>query len=131
LIEWIILPVVLAVHDAQLAEHGGLPGLRDKGLLESAIGHPPQLSGFSLHTTDIATLAASYAFRLARNHAFVDGNKRTSAVVSRTFLRLNGHDFTGAARDQATRVMIWIKIAEGTVSEFELASWFRANIAKL
>src|SRR3972149_5005087 len=84
--------VVEAIHRRQLAEHGGLDGIRDLGLLASALARPKNLFAYGSAKADIAALAASYAFGIARNHAFVDGNNRTAYVVCRTFLKLNGHD---------------------------------------
>ena len=86
--EWICLKAVFAIHDEQIAEHGGLMGIKDQGLPESAITRAQNPYAYS--HLDIAALAASYAYGIARNHAFVDGNKRTSRVVTRTLLMLNG-----------------------------------------
>ena len=121
--EWVELVVVLAIHDRQIAEHGGLDGLRDEGLLKSALAH---LLANADPKPDFAALAAAYAFGIAKNRAFLDGNKRTSNVVSLTFLRLNG--FTVNA-DQAEQVRIWSRLADGTLSEAELADWFRSRLA--
>ena len=124
--EWVQEAVVLAIHDQQIAEHGGLSGVRDLPLLQSVLARPKNLEAYG--TPDIAGLAAAYAFGIAKNHAFVDGNKRTSSVVTGTFLLLNGHDFTA---DEATRLSIWLTVGDGTTSEDELATWIRANIKKL
>jgi death on curing protein len=126
--DWVAKAVVLAIHDQQIAEHGGLSGLRDDTLLESALARPAQLEAYGSPIPDIAALAAALAFGLARNHAFLDGNKRTSSVVAGTFLILNGYDLTA---DEASRLQIWVGVGEGTVSEEELAKWLRANITKL
>ncbi|MDQ4060013.1 MAG: type II toxin-antitoxin system death-on-curing family toxin [Pseudomonadota bacterium] len=125
-VTWVATAVVLAIHDAQIAEHGGSPGLRDQGLLESALARPQNLAAYG--QPDLAALAAAYAFGIARNHPFVDGNKRVSAVVSRLFLRLNGHDI---AADQATRLQVWLGLAAGRISEEDLAGWFREHIRAL
>ncbi len=125
-VTWVAPAVVLAIHDAQLAEHGGAPGLRDPGLLESALARPRNLAAYG--QPDLAALAAAYAFGIARNHPFVDGNKRVSAVVSRLFLRLNGHDI---AADEATRLQVWLRLAAGQISEEALAGWFREHIRAL
>ncbi len=124
---WIAEDVVLAIHDEQLAEHGGLPGLRDRSLLLSALARPQHLATYG--NPDIADLAASYAIGVARNHAFIDGNKRTALVVAAgVFLPLNGYTLT-ASDGETVRVML--SVADGTMSEEELASWFRANIRQL
>ena len=124
--EWVTPAVVLAIHDQQIAEHGGLSGVRDLSLLESAFARPENLAGHG--TPDIADLAAAYAFGIARNHAFLDGNKRTLSVVTGTFLLLNGYDFTA---DEAARLPIWVALGEGKMTENELAEWVRANIKEL
>jgi death-on-curing protein len=123
--DWVIKAVVLAIHDEQLAEHGGLSGTRDIGLLESALARPQNLAAYG--NPDIAALAAAYAFGIAKNHAFVDGNKRTSSVVTSTFLALNGYDIIA---DDLTRLDVWIKLGEGKMTEEELVIWLRSNIAK-
>ena len=125
--DWITQAVVLAIHDQQIAEHGGLSGVRDFGLLESALARPQHLAAYGDPAPDIAALAAAYAFGIARNQAFLDGNKRTSAVVTGTFLILNGYDVTA---DEATRLQIWLSLGDGTMSEQQLAEWLRANINK-
>jgi death on curing protein len=95
--EWVAPAVALAVHDEQIAEHGGAPGVRDLGLLQSALHRPQNLEAHG--NPDIADLAAAYAFGIARNHPFVDGNKRSSAVIARTFLRLNGFEINASQAD--------------------------------
>jgi death-on-curing protein len=120
--EWVAHSVVLAIHDEQLAEHGGSPGLRDAGLLESALARPQNFAAYG--DPDVAALAASCAFGIAKNHPFVDGNKRTSYVISRLFLRLNGYDVTAS---EAERLRVWLALASGETSEEELAAWFRTN----
>ena len=125
--DWVAKAVVLAIHDEQLAEHGGHPGIRDINLLESALAHPQHLQTYGDPPPDIAALAAAYAFGIARNHAFVDGNKRTSYVVTRTFLVLNGYDVTA---DEVTRLEIWTRLGDGSMNEQDLSEWLRSNIAK-
>jgi death-on-curing protein len=122
---WVAKPVVLALHEAQLSEHGGLSGLRDEGLLESALAKPRNLHAFG--EPDLAALAASYAFGLAKNHPFADGNKRASYIVTRTFLLLNGADFDAGKEE---RVTTWLALAAGTLSEDALATWLRARLRK-
>jgi death on curing protein len=124
--EWVAPAVALAVHDEQIAEHGGAPGVRDLGLLQSALHRPQNLEAHG--NPDIADLAAAYAFGIARNHPFVDGNKRSSAVIARTFLRLNGFEINAS---QAERLEIWSALGAGLLSEEALASWLRERIAKL
>ena len=116
------LPVVLAIHDEQLAEHGGATGLRDLSLLESALARPRNL--YAYKSASLAALAASYAYGIAMNHPFLDGNKRTSFVVSELFLALNGVELT--VEDNAV-VITWLKLARGHISEAELAAWMAAN----
>jgi death-on-curing protein len=121
--EWVSKAVVLALHEEQLAEHGGSPGLRDEGLLESALGKPQNLLSYG--QPDLADLAAAYAVGLAKNHAFVDGNKRVSNVVTLTFLLLNGSDLK---TDDTEQVRVWLAIADGTMSEERVASWIREHM---
>jgi death-on-curing protein len=115
--------VALAAHAEQLAEHGGGEGVRDAGLLESAMARPRNLADYG--DPDAAALAAAYAFGIARNHPFVDGNKRTAAVVSETFLVLNGHALEAS---DAELVVAMLALAAGELSEDELADWFRAHL---
>jgi death-on-curing protein len=122
---WVALSAVLAIHEEQLAEHGGLDRIRDRGLLESALHRPRDLQSYE--QPDLADLAAAYAFRIARNHPFLDGNKRTSAVVTRLFLRLNGHDLDAT---QAARLAIWLALGAGETTEQALADWMRSRLVK-
>ena len=115
--------MALAAHAEQLAEHGGGPGIRDAGALKSAMARPLNLLSYS--APDLADLAAAYAFGIARNHPFVDGNKRTAAVVSETFLALNGCRL-GAT--DAELVVAFLALAAGELSEEELADWFRHRL---
>jgi death-on-curing protein len=121
---WVGREVVLAVHDRQLAEHGGLDGVRDAGAIESALARPRNLVAYS--DPDAADLAAAYAFGLAKNHGFADGNKRTAWVVARLFLADNGHRLNF---DKPEAVKIVEAVAGGTCSEKELADWFRTHLA--
>lgn len=120
---WIATEVAVAAHAEQLAEHGGGVGTRDIGALDSAMARPQNLAEYD--EPDAADLAAAYAFAIARNHPFVDGNKRTAAVVSETFLMLNG--FSLAATD-AELVVAMVALAAGEMSEAELADWFRGHL---
>ncbi len=117
---WIKDDVVLAIHRRQLAEHGGGEGMRDSGLLESALNKPKNLYHYRNPEPDLALLAASYAYGIAKNHPFVDGNKRTAFVVCRLFLKLNGTDLTAT---QEEKYNIFLKLAAGDLSEQELADW--------
>jgi death-on-curing protein len=120
---WIAPDVVRAIHDRQIAEHGGGEGIRDAGLLDSALARPKNLASYA--TPDAAELAAAYAFGLAKNHAFVDGNKRTAWVCARLFLRLNSIAMTFSPFEAVARMEA---VASGAMSESELASWFRTRI---
>ncbi|MGF1549062.1 MAG: type II toxin-antitoxin system death-on-curing family toxin [Sphingomonadaceae bacterium] len=120
---WIGADVALAAHAEQLAEHGGGEGVRDMGMFESAMARPRNLAAYG--EPDAAALAAAYAFGLARNHPFVDGNKRTAAVVSEAFLDANGHELK--AKDAEIVVAI-TDLAAGELSEEEFAQWLRERI---
>ena len=122
---WIQPELVEAIHDRQLAEHGGTPGLRDTGLLESALARPQHLFAYGGAEVDMPALAASIAHGLARNHAFMDGNKRTSAVVCELFLELNGYRLV--VSDEAL-YPVFLGLAAGEWSEAELADWLRAHV---
>ena len=114
----------MAAHAEQLAEHGGGAGVRDAGMLESAMARPQNLAVYG--EPDAAALAGAYAFGIARNHPFVDGNKRTAAVVSETFLVLNGYALTAT---DAELVVAFLALAAGELSEEEMADWFRGHLA--
>jgi death-on-curing protein len=121
---WVAIEVAQAAHAEQLAEHGGGEGVRDLALLESAMARPQNLAAYG--EPDAAALAAAYAWGIARNHPFVDGNKRTAAVVSETFLILNGHRLDAS---DAELVVTFVALAGGELSEEELADWFRDRVA--
>ncbi len=122
---WIATEVAEAAHLEQIAEHGGGEGVRDAGLLASAMARPRNLADYG--TPDIADLAAAYAFGIARNHPFIDGNKRTAAVVSETFLMLNGYALTAS---DAELVVAMLALAAGELEESELGDWFREHIIR-
>jgi death on curing protein len=124
-ITWITTAVVLAIHDAQIVEHGGSEGLRDHNLLESALARPRNLFAYGSPRPDLAALAAAYAFGIARNHAFIDGNKRTSLVATQTFVNLNGMDL---AADDAEMLQVWSDLGAGNLSEEALADWIRKKL---
>lgn len=115
-----------AIHSEQIAEHGGGEGTRDPALLESALARPRQLAAYG--DPDPADLAAAYAFGIARNHPFVDGNKRTALAVGETFLWLNGLRLTAS---DAQAVVAFVALAAGDLTEIELADWFRQHLAPL
>jgi death-on-curing protein len=121
-IDWLTTADVLAIHDQLIAEHGGADGIRDINLLASALARPQQLFAYGESEPDMAALAAAYAFGIAENHAFVDGNKRTSAVVTEAFLRLNGLGFTAT---DIEIVQTWSDLGAGLVTEPELIDWLR------
>jgi death-on-curing protein len=121
-IDWLTTADVLAIHDQLIAEHGGADGIRDINLLASALARPQQLFAYGQPEPDIAALAAAYAFGIAKNHAFVDGNKRTSAVVTEAFLRLNG---LGLTATDIEIVQTWSDLGAGLITEPELIDWLR------
>ena len=123
---WVTAAVVLAVHDEQIAEHGGAAGTRDPGLLESALARPQNVAAYDPNA-DIAALAAAYAFGIARNHPFVDGNKRAALLSIVAFLGLNGIDFIA---DEAEAVVIIRDLAAGQGDQENLARWMRDNLPK-
>lgn len=123
---WIRLDVVLAMHEEALMLHGGPEGVRDLGLLESALARPNNLFVYSEEPPSLARLAAAYAKGIVANHPFVDGNKRTAFTVSLTFLRLNGLDVTASKED---RVLTFWNLAGGSLSEDQLAQWSERNTA--
>ncbi len=120
---WLDAQVMLAVHEEQLAEHGGGSGVRDQGLFDSALNRPLNLAAYG--DPDVAALAAAYGFGLARNHAFVDGNKRTAFVAVELFLALNGWRLTA---DDAACVLTMLALAAGDLREDEFAQWLREHI---
>ena len=127
---WLEKLVILAVHEEQLAEHGGAAGIRDVGLLDSALSRPINRAAYGDEKNskpDVADLAASYAVAIAKNHPFVDGNKRTAYVAMELFLALNGAALTA---DDANCVMTTLAVAAGEIDEEALAAWVRVNSAK-
>ena len=126
-IVWILDDVVLSVHEEQLAEHGGLPGIRDLGAVQSALARPRNRASYE-NCDNLAQLAASYAFGIAKNHGFSDGNKRTALVIADLFLMLNGHELTSSPSEN---VLTILGVADGSLSEEELVAWFRDNIKEI
>jgi len=125
--KWLRTDAVLAMHKRQIAEHGGGEGVRDLGLLESALTRPQNIAAYE-PDADIARLAAAYAFGIAKNHPIVDGNKRTSLVACRTFLILNGYQLDASPTD---KYLTFLSLAEGTLSEEELAEWLREKVVEM
>jgi death-on-curing protein len=117
---WLTRELLLAVHDEQIAEHGGAPGLRDIGLLESAIARPRTHTDYG--APDLAELAALYAIAIARNHPFIDGNKCTAFVALETFMALNGLDLTSG---DAEATIMMLDMTAGTISDAVFIAWVR------
>lgn len=124
---WLKDSVALAIHRRQLAEHGGLDGVRDSGMLASALARPKNLFAYSQPKPDTAALAAAYAFGIIRNHPFVDGNKRTAYVLCRTFLKLNGADFDALDTE---KYLTFVAVADGSMNEEQLVQWIRDHLTK-
>ncbi|HKX08071.1 MAG TPA: type II toxin-antitoxin system death-on-curing family toxin [Stellaceae bacterium] len=120
---WVDLDVVLAIHEEQLAEHGGADGVRDMGLLQSALARPQNLVAYG--SPDFADLAAAYAGGIARNHPFVDGNKRTAWVVAEAFVELNSFELVA---DDAGSYETMLALAEGRIDETTFAAWMRPQL---
>ena len=119
---WLDKQLILEVHDEQLAEHGGPSGVRDNGLLESALARPELLAAYG--KPDVAELAASYGYGIARNHPFIDGNKRTAFVAALLFLAFNSYSLQAS---DSNKVIIMLKMAAGEIAESEFAIWIRSN----
>lgn len=122
---WISKRLALAIHDRQLAEHGGSIGVRDETLLDSAIARPQQLFAYGDPPPDLAALSASLAYGLARNHPFIDGNKRTAAVACETFIRLNSATLQA---DDLGLYPVYLALSEGSLSESGFAEWLREHL---
>jgi death-on-curing protein len=121
---WVTDSVVFAIHEAQLAEHGGIVGIGDEGLLSSALARPRNLHAYG-DRPDAASLAAAYAFGITRNHPFLDGNKRTAFVLMELFLNLNGWNLDAS---DAVCISMMLTLAAGNLSEEMLAKWLRGHI---
>lgn len=122
---WIHSDLARAIQLRQVAEHGGIPGVRDIGLLESAIARPRNVWAYGDPAPDLAALAAAYAFGIARNHPFHDGNKRVALVVCRVFLLANGVDLSAT---QEEKYRLFMDLAAGNVDDHSLASWIRNRL---
>lgn len=127
LYKWIREDITHAIHAEQLAGHGGISGARDVTLLQSALAQPQSVHAYH-PDADIAELAAAYGYGIARNHPFLDGNKRTAFVVTELFLILNGYELLA---DDVACVLTMLKVAFGEMSEDDFADWIRRNILKL
>ena len=125
MIVWVDRALALAMHDRQLAEHGGGSGVRDEGMLDSALARPQQRHAYGDPPPDLAELAAALAFGLARNHPFVDGNKRTAAVACETFILLNDAALEASDDELYPR---YLGLAEGSLDEAGFADWLRTKI---
>ena len=125
---WSNLRVIKAFHDRQINEHGGLPGLRDEGLLLSVLLRPENSYHYSDPKPDVAELAAAYGFWLAKNHSFNDANKRTALIAIRLFLKLNGYDLAAWPEGMYRTI---IRVAANDISEDELAQWIRKNLKEI
>ena len=123
---WLNSAVIIAVHEAQLAEHGGGTGVRDQNLLVSALSRPQNLAAYG--KPDAADLAAAYGFGSSRNHAFIDGNKRTGFVAAEMFLILNGCQLTA---DDANSAVTMLAVSAGDITEAEFAAWIRQHVNKM
>lgn len=121
---WIRRDVIDAMHDLQLVEHGGAAGIRDEGLLDSALAKPRNRHAYG--ETDIHSLAAAYASGIARNHPYLDGNKRTAFLAAYVFLKINGHHL---AASEVAAVQMTVDLASGTIDEAAFADWLRGNTA--
>jgi death-on-curing protein len=121
---WMDVRDALIAHDLELTAHGGSAGVRDAGLLDSALAGPKNIWAYSDSAPSLAVLAAAYAFGISSNHPFVDGNKRTALVVSFAFLDVNGHEVTASQEDAFLTIL---GLAAGEISEPELALWFARN----
>lgn len=125
---WIKLEFVRRLHARQLAEHGGQPGLRDEGMLLSALSRPENKWAYDQPKPDLCALAAAYAFGIAKNHPFLDGNKRTSAMTCETFLVRNGLEPTATEEE---KYPYYLSLASGSLTEEEFAAWLRENTAPI
>ncbi len=121
---WILDETVLAIHRLQIEEHGGGDGIRDSGLLESSLYRPKHMFDYASDLSTLCQLAAAYAYGIARNHPFVDGNKRTAFVVCMLFLRLNGIEIVAT---QEEKYKVFLALAAGELSEPELAEWLASR----
>ena len=127
-IVWLLEDTAIAIHQRQISEHGGSEGLRDEGRLASALARPQNFLAYAQPRPDWAALAAAYAYGIARNHPFVDGNKRTALVAARTFLLLNGVNLEA---NQDEKYLTFLQLAQGTLTEEQLADWIQKRVSAL
>ncbi|WP_082132148.1 type II toxin-antitoxin system death-on-curing family toxin [Luteimonas sp. FCS-9] len=125
---WLSRELITAMHEDQLAEHGGGVGIRDPGLLDTALAKPQQRLAYGNPSPDLAALAAAYAHGIARLHPFIDGNKRTSLVAAETFIDLHGHRLDASDADC---VQVWLQVASGDLDEATLAGWLRDRLRRM
>ena len=123
---WMEVPDAVIAHDLEIAAHGGSAGIRDAGLLESALARPRNIWAYAESTPSLTVLAAAYAFGISSNHPFVDGNKRTALVVSFGFLDVNGYEVIASQEDA---YLTFLGLAAGEITEGQLAEWFQRNTA--
>jgi len=123
---WLDPRLAQALHAEQLAEHGGAAGIRDAGLLTSALSRPQNLASYG--NPDVADLAAAHAWGIVRNHPFVDGNKRVALILCETFLIINGYELDA---DDVSLTMAFVELAAGTTDETALAEWVRARVRRV
>jgi death-on-curing protein len=123
---WLDSRLAQALHAEQLAEHGGAAGIRDAGLLTSALSRPQNLASYG--NPDVADLAAAYAWGIIRNHPFVDGNKRVALILCETFLIINGYELDA---DDVSLTMAFVELAAGTMDEATLAKWLQSRIRRI
>ncbi len=124
MITWLLFEAVLAMHKAQIVQHGGDDGVRDIGLLDSALARPKNVEAYE-PDADLARLAAAYGYGIAKNHPFIDGNKRTALVATLSFLEINGVELIAKTKDL---YLAFLSLADGTLTEDELAAWLRERI---
>jgi death on curing protein len=122
--KWLLVDAVLAIHKMLIAEHGGATKMRDRGLLESALARPQNLFGYEEPKPSLTRLAASYAFGIAKNHPFVDGNKRVALTAAAVFLEINGWSLKA---DEAEAVNVFLDLATGKLGEDDMAVWLEQN----
>lgn len=120
---WIVRSVVIAAHNEQLAEHGGAAGIRDAGLLDSALARAENLAAYG--DPDVAALAAAYGFGIVRNHPFIDGNKRAALITTELFLAMNGAELVV---DDAECVLTVLALADGELEDAAFAAWLRRHV---
>jgi death-on-curing protein len=123
---WLDPRLALALHAEQLAEHGGAAGIRNAGLLTSALSRPQNLASYG--NPDVADLASAHAWGIIRNHPFVDGNKRVALILCETFLIINGYELDA---DDVPLTMVFVELAAGTMDEATLANWLRSRIRRI